>query len=270
MKKLFNLIIIVPFLMSCAQNEVNDLVEANEENNYAKEWPNHYDVIINEILFTGAEELSNQIGFVCLGRDPHSWLDMTLSYGTNPHKSVFGVICPSKEWDKYRAFTFETGKYLVALYDSLGIQDRGYPHLYFAGLREGACIRADKTLFGIDKGKPLNDFFAVISETFYRATYPHYFIKESHLPSEMEFKYEFDDFFAKGDALTFCNSLVLERIPPEKYEEITFTIEIPIECEYMQQIVFGEDYPENYYRQGLVERNENRVLRGSVTVRFEE
>ena len=63
---------------------------------------------------------------------------------------------------------------------------------------------------------------------------------------------------------------MLKECPPETYSEITFTIEIPIECEYFQQIIYGKDYPESYYAQGLLERNENRVLKGSVTVRLDE
>ena len=64
--------------------------------------------------------------------------------------------------------------------------------------------------------------------------------------------------------------LTFTTVPKEQYDEIVFSFEIPIECEYMKQIIYGKDYPEEYYEQGLVERNENRVLRGSVTVRFED
>ena len=60
-------------------------------------------------------------------------------------------------------------------------------------------------------------------------------------------------------------------IPEERYKAITFSIEIPIEGEYFQLLFNGEDYPESYYTyEKRVLPNENRVLRGSVTVRFEE
>ena len=229
----------------------------------------------NGIQFTGAEEISNQLSVTCIGEDqlphtPRSWEDIIISYGAVLHKTVFVVDVPSTENDKYRAFIANKGKHVVSLIDSLEMQEWGYPNYIYAGIVEGAQIYADRPLFGRETGASLNEFFSVQPNSYFRVTYPDYLVAEYRSPVEGRYRCSFDSFHAKGTALTFCNLLMLDKRPSEQYEEITFTIEIPIECEYMQQIVYGEDYPESYYEQGLVERNENRVLRGSVTVRFDE
>ena len=145
------------------------------------------------------------------------------------------------------------------------------PVFYYAGVKEGARIIADKELFGRKAGSNLADLITldIPNSSKIAVTYPDFHIcKDYNIEAS---PITFSDFFSKGRALSLSYEFyaTFAQLPPEDYEDVTFTIEIPIECEYMQQIIFGEDYPESYYEEGLVERNENRVLRGTVTIKFD-
>lgn len=230
---------------------------------------------LNEFQLTGAEAISDKLSVSCIGSDglpanPKSWSELILGYGANDSGVSFSVNNPSTENDRYRAFVSDIGKHVVSLMDSLGVQNMGYPNFIYAGIAEGAQIYADKVLFGRKAGSSLNDFFVVKPSLLFCMTYPEYMVEEYHFSEGWDYRCSFGEYHSVGRALTFGNQLSLGEIPSDEYDEVTFTIEIPIECEYMQQIIYGKDYPEEYYEQGLVERNENRVLRGSVTVRFEE
>ncbi|MBR3022177.1 MAG: hypothetical protein IKH59_07425 [Bacteroidaceae bacterium] len=147
---------------------------------------------------------------------------------------------------------------------------------FYAGVREGARIYADKMLFGREPGSDLGDLMVMqpLGEGLrIAATYPDFHVV-TYYRAEVN-PVTFSEFYSEGRALVaklrWGDALYVSfiNLPPENYDEVTFTIEIPIVCEYLQQIINGEDYPESYYEQGLVERNENRVLRGSVKVRFD-
>ena len=139
----------------------------------------------------------------------------------------------------------------------------------YAGIKDECSITADKMLFGIEPGGNLGKHFKVrlYGNQKISVLYPGFEVVRNYYNDPTEVL--FSDYFLKGTALSFCPFIFyFTKAPEEQYDEITFTIEIPIECEYMHQIIYGEDYPESYYEQGLVERNENRVLRGSVKVKF--
>ena len=268
---LFGLII-----SSCTQQSIHFSTSDMEESENERENPENERIVnvnLMEFQLTGAEEISNSLTVACIGDDelshmPSSWNEMILSYGAKNSQVDFSVNNPSAEFYKYSSFVSEKGKHVVALIDSLGFKDDGYPNLIYAGIKEGARIFANKTLFGNNAGTSLNEYFLVKPYLAYSVTFPDYYVKESHFSEGKDYRCGFSEFHAKGNALTFCNFLTLKECPSETYSEITFTIEIPIECEYMQQVIYGEDYPESYYEQGFVERNENRVLRGSVKVKF--
>ena len=146
----------------------------------------------------------------------------------------------------------------------------GQAYIY-AGIGEGCSITADKPLFEVKEGGNLSDYFKVnlSAEQMIAASYPEFEVVHNYYNEPQGVL--FNTYFLKGTALSsYPYMLTFTTVPKEQYDEIVFSFEIPIEFEYMQQIIYGKDYPEEYYEQGLVERNENRVLRGSVTVRFED
>ena len=141
----------------------------------------------------------------------------------------------------------------------------------YAGIKDECSITADKKLFGIESGGNLGEHFKIrlYGNQKISVLYPSFDVVRNYYDDSTEVS--FSNYFLKGTAMSFCPFFFyFSEAPEERYSEITFTIKIPIECVYLQQIINGEDYPESYYEQGLVERNENRVLHGSVTVRFEE
>lgn len=194
------------------------------------------------------------------------------------YHDAFGIVSGSKEWAEYLWFQDNKCKqindYIEARYLS-GLVWHS-PRYTYAGVREGAQIYANVPLFGRKAREPLNDKFAVTSYsplTWIRVSYPDFNIisngYEEDLPTD------FDEVFQAGTALFSYISdgfvFSFKEIPEERYKAITFSIEIPIEGEYFQLLFNGEDYPESYYTyEKRVLPNENRVLRGSVTVRFEE
>lgn len=146
----------------------------------------------------------------------------------------------------------------------------GQAYIY-AGIGEGCSIIADKPLFEVEPGENLSDYIKMNlgAEQMITASYPEYEVIHNYYNNPQEVL--FNTYFSKGTALSsYPYMLTFTTVPKEQYDEIVFTFRIPIECEYMQQLIYGRDYPESYYEKGLLERNENRVLHGSVTVRFEE
>ena len=145
-----------------------------------------------------------------------------------------------------------------------------FPEFYYAGVKDGVSFSADKELFGRKAGSNLADLIIldIPPSSKIAVTYPDYHVCKDYNADSTPIT--FSDYFKSGTALSLSYNFYASfaQQPTEEYDEITFTLEIPIECEYMQQIIYGEDYPESYYEQGFVERNENRVLRGSVKIKF--
>ena len=141
----------------------------------------------------------------------------------------------------------------------------------YAGIKQGASLTADKILFGIEPGGNLGEYMKVdlSDEQKIRVNYPDFDVVQNYYGFHNEVL--FSNYFKEETALSLIPyMLFFTTAPKECYDEITFSIEIPIKCDYFQKIISGIDYPEEYYEKGLVDRNENRVLRGSVTVKFEE
>ena len=186
------------------------------------------------------------------------------------NREPFGVEHGSEEQKRYEEIMSELSEGIKNYLEQKQYEIR--PEFFFAGIKDGARITADKKLFGRDTGSDLGDMFVldIPPSSKIGVTYPDFRVFKDY--NENSSSITFSDFFLSGTALSFSYVFYAyyAEQPSEEYNEVTFTIEIPIECEYMQQIIYGKDYPEEYYEQGLVERNENRVLRGSVTVRFED
>jgi len=197
------------------------------------------------------------------------WIRFSSHYSNHPFQ-MEGV---SEERRKYERFMTEIGTHLNSYLEKHPAAR--FEDYYYAGVKGEARIFADKKLFHREAGSNLSDLLLLCLPRGSKiaATYPDFrfvlFYDTETTPVT------FANYFRDGLALAlppawFALRATFAEQPPEAYDEITYTIEIPIECEYMQQIIYGKDYPEEYYEQGLVERNENRVLRGSVTVRFED
>jgi|GEM_PF-4609015 len=211
-------------------------------------------------------------------KNPDSYESMCFRVVPKRFKDVFSVDSKGNGYKQYVEFQNEKCQPLAEIVNAALAQGKfaGYPRYTYAGVREGAQIYANVPLFGRKAREPLNDKFAVMSYsplTWIRVSYPDFNIifngYEEELPTD------FDEVFQAGTALFSYISdgfvFSFKDIPEERYKAITFSIEIPIEGEYFQLLFNGEDYPESYYTyEKRVLPNENRVLRGSVTVRFEE
>lgn len=140
----------------------------------------------------------------------------------------------------------------------------------YAGIRDGATITADKPLFGQQSGSDLSDYFTVCVQhsQVFAATYPDFHITHDYRKESLSVP--FSEFFSKGTTLSYVPYyLKFNALPEESYDELRFTVTLPIECEYFQQLIHGRNYAAKYYEQGLVVPNENRVLRGSITICFD-
>lgn len=169
-----------------------------------------------------------------------------------------------------RLFLKEKGQHIVKEINDNICFPEPYPHYpgnqryIYAGIRSGARIYADKTLFGREAGSNLNDYFIAIYSplSMIVASYPDYRVlrgfKESAATAD-----SFEKFFLEGRSLSGSMShLTLNSIPDENYDEITFTIEIPIYC---------EGWPRNAcLLPPVTDSDRYRVLKGSVTLNFGE
>lgn len=144
-------------------------------------------------------------------------------------------------------------------------QDKRYLDYYYAGIADGARIYADKVLWGREPGEDLGDMFAIpFYNTDVIVTYPEFYIlygREDKHPDT------FRDFFSESTALCtpVITVLTFAEIPPEEFDTVTFTVEIPIDVEYY------EDYsPEMYEQHPTLKPEGRRLLKGSVTLKFAE
>lgn len=152
----------------------------------------------------------------------------------------------------------QTGKYMKTC------------NLLCAGVRDGARIYADKTLFGREPGENLGDMFYYwnICDSLI-LSYPSFEVVRNLTVDNSPVT--FDEFFAPGNVLPgYCSKIRLKELPTENVDEITFNIEIPFECTYWQDKFYGYGYDSFYIEHYHVEPNVDRVLKGSVTIRFEE
>ena len=140
------------------------------------------------------------------------------------------------------------------------------PHTFvYAGIAEGAKIYADRVLWGREPGEDLGDMFVI---PFDRAdnrlivTYP-----EFHMLYGWDDKHPetFRELTSNRIALNnpTIATITFAEIPPEEFDTVTFTVEIPVDVEYY------EDYsPEMYELHPTLKPEGRRLLKGSVTVEF--
>jgi len=261
---------------------------------YQNNWVNFYYTITprpHAYLFP-FEDISNELSIVSPSWEsdeeeakkevnqpdyPVTYEDMRFSVSTTRYHDVFGITVPSEEYTRYNQFMKEKCQqidtYINKRYEEDGV---GIGAAYtYAGIREGARIYADVPLFGREEGASLNDKFIVkpySNATCIIASYPDFNILyngyEEKLPTD------FDEVFKEGTAIfSYTNRgfvFSFKEIPEERYDAIRFTIEIPVEGEYFQLIFYGCDYPDSYYNTGRALRNNDRVLKGSFTMHFEQ
>lgn len=188
---------------------------------------------------------------------------------TDLNPSVLNIMAGSKEEDAYFAFIDLTMKDAD---DFIKQNDCPMQTYYYAGVKRGARIYADKSVAGREPGANISDLMSITVPycCLLQLTYPDYQVYQDY--SNDKNYILFSDYFKEGMALPTVDQFFVNFVesPAEQYDEITYTIEIPFECEYMRKIIFGQDYKEEYYEQGLVERNENRMLKGSVTIHFDK
>lgn len=139
----------------------------------------------------------------------------------------------------------------------------------YAGLKDALCVSADKELFGLAPGANLlgHLMLTLQPEQQVSANYPDCSIRKDYRKESDTVRA--DEYFTKNMLLSsspYWLSFMDE--PVEQYDELTFTFTMPIVTEYFGPILFGKDYPEEWYEQGLLERSDNRVLEGSVMVKF--
>lgn len=137
---------------------------------------------------------------------------------------------------------------------------------FYATVREGITVYADQPLFGRAAGENLVDLVDayVHSDCMLRLTYPDFHVEGIFEEKQLSLT----DYLKPGYALPRCLHATFREVPAETYERLTFTIEIPFECEYLRKVVFGLDYSDGMYEHYPIERNENRVLHASITFKY--
>lgn len=204
--------------------------------------------------------------------------DMKLLLLTNNEYDNFGIVNGTSEYRRYlyyQRYTTQKVDSVIQMEINKGVSPHWDRKFICAGTRKGAYICADKPLFGRKAGEPLNDKFSVTSDnegTWIRASYPDFNIIANGY--EEELPTAFDEVFKAGTALYPGNEVIyglvlsFNEIPTEKYSRIKFTVCIPIEGEYFSERFGQPDYDEYYYQIGRVLPNKDRVLKGSVMVKF--
>lgn len=135
----------------------------------------------------------------------------------------------------------------------------------YAGIAEGAKIYADRVLWGREPGEDLGDMFVIPfdrSDNRLIVTYP-----EFHMLYGWDDKHPetFRELTSNRIALNnpTIATITFAEIPPEEFDTVTFTVEIPVDVEYY------EDYsPEMYELHPTLKPEGRRLLKGSVTVEF--
>lgn len=169
----------------------------------------------------------------------------------------------SKDGDRYLAFMDNLSRYIDKE------SPRRVQEYIYSGIKGGATVTADKTLFGREPGANLGDFFNIelTPDQMIVASYPDFRVLHNY--SKQPQPIVFRELFTENTALSSSPyKMFFTDLPKEHYKEITFSIRIPIETEYMKKIIYHEDYPKEWYEKGYLEQNENRVLTGIVKVFF--
>lgn len=115
-----------------------------------------------------------------------------------------------------------------------------------------ACIKADRTLYGLPAGSNLSQHFTVEGRSLGlpQGEFTDFHVLEfENAPSAM------DDYFAQGTWLQLLYALRMADIPQEQYDEVTFTVSLPVEYEL-------------WWKSQINVEKESHVLSAQCTVRF--
>ena len=135
----------------------------------------------------------------------------------------------------------------------------------YAGIAEGAKIYADRVLWGRKPGEDLADMFILprfSNGNRLIVTYPEFHILYGWDDKHPE---TFRELTSNRIALSnpCVATVTFAEIPPEEFDTVTFTVEIPVDVEYY------EDYsPEMYELHPTLKPEGRRLLKGSCTVNF--
>lgn len=245
------------------------------------------------VSIAAPENFTNDIEFTVFESGPESESRITASQddanrwlSSNPRNTIINIKPQRSGWqfgaeedirEVYLQWVSTKGEEIldelrrVCFEDSSAVAFQDYT---YAGILEGAKITSDRVLFGREPGADLGDKFYVEpgygTSLTILASYPSYHIVYNGYTDSTPLT--FSDVFAPGNAMLNPNRNMLlsfAEIPAEPLDEVTFDVEIPFECEYFQPMFYGRDYSSDFYEKNMIVPNENRVLHGSVTVKFE-
>ncbi len=146
--------------------------------------------------------------------------------------------------------------------------DYSHRNFTYAGIAEGTRIYADRVLWGREAGEDLSDMFLIpryFNHNPIIASYPEFSVLYT---PEDKFPATFRDFTSKRIALNGIGQILVDlsfvEIPPEDFDTVTFTVEIPVDIEY-----FFDYAPEIYEQHPMLKPEGRRLLKGSTTVKFD-
>ena len=153
------------------------------------------------------------------------------------------------------------------IYDKYEYPKSQYNFYYcHAGLKAGTRIYADKVLFGREPGSNLSDKFKLFKYPmgyYHILSYPDWELIYDYNDKKPEL---FSEFAVEGVLMVNAGfsfaQLCFSEIPQEDFDEIKFTVEIPITTEYFA------DYPDEGYEGENLSHQEDRILKGEVEVKL--
>ena len=191
---------------------------------------------------------------------PHSPLDYE-NMRLYVYRDYDGAAQPESTAEQRREY-YQFGDRVIK--DLLAVSeapDKAYvpaPHFLMAQLNGRVSITADVALFGLEAGTDLSSHFRVKG--------PNAMIPQGSV-QQHSIRYDFGteqptsvaDFYSEGTWLQERYIFWLADIPEERYEEVRFTVTIPVRCELWQ------DY---FYEGGTEVATENRTLSTEVTLKM--
>ena len=174
-----------------------------------------------------------------------------------------------EQWDiskEKREYTNERSNFIVESYwkhhgNKEGIR-YGWPSLYTAFTNDEVTLTCDKTLFGKAPGENLTQYFKVPKIRFC-------------MPVGIDnpvLKYDFNEIMPEVLSECFPKEVWIEGdynfefidFPEEKYDELTFTLTMPLTIEDLQQTVLKRRNDSN-----CAPIRENKVFTSKCTIRFD-
>lgn len=260
-------------LCSCSSSYSDDDLDYGDDLDFGKD--------LDYIYLRPVENLTDSIKIkqVVDSVSDELFLDMLMM----DDNSTFGVpssfIRDGKEvyaMDVLRNFQDSIGKEILPLLRAdkqEGIRTEDYLEYFYAGVKQGARIYADREVFGRPAGTNLGEFFDYASY-FGRPSYRgmlYATVALAHYPDgkvlavyrDLDSPLTFNDIF-REDAMLERNSFLKLNVPAdESMDGATLTVEIPVEGELFLKAVFGLDY-DPWSDPSLYERS--HTLKGSIKI----